>query len=82
MTWNDFFAYCLAHNVTVLDFWIFVALSVLGVALIVFSWVSWARIRKDKNMPDTASLLCAVALTAFIGPLLLMGLVHLIQFFI
>lgn len=82
MTWNDFLAYCLAHNVTETDFWIFVALSILGIALIIWSWVSWARIRKDKKISDIPSLLCAVMLTGFIAPLLLMGLVHLIQFFI
>ena len=82
LTWNDFLAYCLAHNVTERDFWIFVALAVLGVALIAWSWWSWATVRKEKNIPDTASLVCAIAITAFILPLLLMGLVHLIQFFI
>ena len=82
MTWNDFLAYCLAHNVTETDFWIFVALAVLGVALIVFSWASWARIRKEKNIPAHLSLVYAISLTAFISPLLLMGLVHLIQFFV
>ena len=81
MTWNNFLAYCLAHNVTEMDFWIFVALAVLGVILIVWSWVAWARIRKDKNIPAAGSLVCAISLTAFISPLLLMGLVHLIQFF-
>lgn len=82
MTWNDFLAYCLAHNVTETDFWIFVALAVLGVAIIAWSWRCWATVRKDKRIPDTASLVCAIAITAFISPLLLMGLVHLIQFFI
>lgn len=82
MTWNDFLTYCLAHNVTEMDFWIFVALAVLGVALIVFSWVVWVRVRKDKRIPDTAAFVCAFSLTVFILPLLLMGLVHLIQFFV
>ena len=74
MTWNDFLAYCLAHNVTEMDFWIFVVLAVLGVAIIVFAWRSWAVI--------PSALICAIVLTGFIGPLLLMGLVHLIQFFV
>ena len=82
MTWNDFLAYCLAHNVTEMDFWIFVALAVLGVALIVWSWSVWVRIRKDKTIPDAGAFICAAALTAFISPLLLMGLVHLVQFFV
>lgn len=82
MTWNDFLAYCLAHNVSETDFWIFVVLSILGTALIIFAWRTWAVIRKEKQFPDTAALFCAIVLTGFIGPLLLMGLVHLIQFFI
>lgn len=82
MTWNDFLAYCLAHNVTEIDFWIFVALAVLGVAIIIWCWVAWARIRKDKKIPDTGPLVCAISITVFISPLLLMGLVHLIQFFV
>ena len=82
MTWNDFLAYCLAHNVTEMDFWIFVALAVLGVAIIVFAWHSWAVIRKGKELPDAPALIRAIVLTGFISPLLLMGLVHLIQFFI
>ena len=80
MTWNDFLAYLSAHNVTEVDFWIFVALSIIGIIIIIFAWR--AVIRKDKELPDMAALICAVALTGFIGPLLLMGLVHLIQFFI
>jgi hypothetical protein len=82
MTWNDFLAYCLAHNVTEMDFWIFVALAVLGVAIIIWSWMVWARIRKDKDTPDTLAFVCAASLTAFILPLLLLGLVHLILFFV
>jgi hypothetical protein len=82
MTWNDFLAYCLAHNVTETDFWIFVALSILGIALIIWSWVSWARIRKKEKIRAEAILLYTIMLTASISPLLLMGLVHLIQFFI
>ena len=82
MTWNDFLIYLNAHNVTEMDFWIFVVLSILGVAIIVFAWHSWAVIRKEKVLPDAPALICAIVLTGFIGPLLLMGLVHLIQFFI
>lgn len=82
MTWNDFLTYCLAHNVTEMDFWIFVALAVLGVVIIVFAWHSWAVIHKEKELPDAPALICAIVLTGFISPLLLMGLVHLIQFFV
>lgn len=82
MTWNDFLVYLSAHNVTEVDFWIFVALSIIGIVIIIFAWRTWAVIHKEKELPDTAALLCAIALTAFIGPLLLMGLVHLIQFFV
>jgi hypothetical protein len=82
MTWNDFLIYLNAHNVTEMDFWIFVVLSILGVAIIVFAWHSWAVIHKEKVLPDASALICAIVLTGFIGPLLLMGLVHLIQFFI
>lgn len=82
MTWNDFLDYLNAHNVTEADFWIFVALSIIGIVTIIFAWHTWAVIRKENKLPDTAPLICAIALTGFIGPLLLMGLVHLIQFFI
>lgn len=82
MTWNDFIVYLSAHNVTEVDFWIFVALSIIGIFVIVFAWRSWAVIRRENKLPDTAPLLCAIALTSLIAPLLLMGLVHLIQFFV
>ena len=82
MTWNDFLVYLSVHNVTEMDFWIFVALSIVGIVIIIFVWHTWAVIHKEKELPDTAPLLCAIALTSLIGPLLLMGLVHLIQFFI
>lgn len=85
MTWNDFLAYCLERNVTERDFWIFVALGVLGVVLIVWRWSVWARVRKDKTLCDAvafSAFFYAAVITAFIAPLLLMGLVHLIQFFI
>lgn len=82
MTWNDFLAYLSAHNVTEMDFWIFIALSIIGIAIIIFAWHTWAVIHKGKELPDTAALICAIVLTGFIAPLLLMGLVHLVQFFI
>lgn len=82
MTWNDFLTYLNAHNVTAVDFWIFVALSIIGTLMIIFAWRVWVVIRKENKLPDTGPLICAIALTAFIGPLLLMGLVHLIQFFV
>lgn len=82
MTWNDFLAYLSAHNVTEIDFWIFIALSVIGIVIIIFAWHTWAVIRKENVLPDTAPFLCAIVLTGCIAPLLLMGLVHLVQFFI
>ena len=82
MTWNDFLTYLNAHNVTEFDFWIFVTLSIIGIVIIIFAWRVWAVIRKENQIPATAPLICAIALTGFIAPLLIMGLVHLIQFFI
>ena len=82
MTWNDFLIYLNAHNVTEMDFWVFVVLSILGIAIIVFAWRSWVDIHKEKVLPDALPLICAIVITGFISPLLLMGLVHLIQFFI
>ena len=82
MTWNDFLIYLNAHNVTETDFWIFVALSVIGIVILIFAWRSWAVIRRENKIPDGAAFFCAGVLTCVIAPLLLMGLVHLIQFFI
>ena len=85
--WNDFLDYCLQHNVTELDFWILFVAEIIGIALIIWSWVYAIRIDRQCRINDdnyNGSMLCfsiPVIITIVIGPYVVMGIVHVLQFF-
>ena len=59
--WNDFLDYCLQHNVTELDFWILFVAEIIGIALIIWSWVYAIRVDSQCRINDdnyNGSMLC------------------------
>lgn len=72
--------YLLQHNVTMLDFWIFVAGFILGAYILFYFWKRLIKEWKDTDKEINIMLLIANTLmTGFIGTLLLMGAVHFVQ---
>lgn len=76
------------RNVTERDFWIFVALGVVGVALIALSWIRAVRdVRYYREHGEGGEavwmrFLVPLVVTGFIGPLVALGLVNILYFFI
>lgn len=72
--------YLLQHNVTMLDFWVFVGLFIAGVAMVVYFWrgliKEWKGTPKEVNF---MALFLVLFMTGIIGTFLLMGAVHFIQ---
>ena len=87
-TWEGFLDYCLQRNVTERDFWIFVALGVIGFSLIVWSWIRAVQdVRYYRKHEEGGEAVCMRFLvpgvvTGFIGPLVAMGLVNVIYFWV
>lgn len=87
-TWEGFLEYCMQRNVTERDFWIFVALGVVGVALIALSWIRAVRdVRYYREHGEGREavwmrFLVPLVVTGFIGPLVALGLVNILYFFI
>lgn len=72
--------YLLQHNVTMLDFWIFVAGFILGAYILFYFWKRLIKEWKDTDKEINIMLLIAnTFMTGFIGTLLLMGAVHFVQ---
>lgn len=87
-TWEGFLDYCLQRNVTERDFWIFVVLGVIGVSLIVLSWIRAVQdVRYYRKHEEGGEAVCLRFLvpgvvTGFIGPLVTMGLVNVMYFWV
>lgn len=85
-TWNEFLAYCLQRNVTETDLLIFVVLGLVGLSLVVRAWVwafrSFKSFKREENSTDFLVFAIPTIVTAFVGPLLVMGLVNVAYFFI
>lgn len=72
--------YLLQHNVTMLDFWVFVAGFILSAYLLFYFWKRLIKEWKDTDKEINIILLIVNTLmTGFIGTLLLMGAVHFVQ---
>ena len=72
--------YLLQHNVTMLDFWVFVAGFILGAYILFYFWKRLIKEWKDTDKEINIILLIVTTLmTGFIGTLLLMGAVHFVQ---
>lgn len=85
-TWNDFLAYCLERNVTERDFWIFVILGIIGLIIIVWSWIRAVKVAKKykeiEGSYDFGFFIVPIMLTGFNGILIVMGLVNALYFFL
>ena len=72
--------YLLQHNVTLFDFWVFVAMFFFGLAMLTYFWRRLVKEWKDTPKEVNIMLLIVTALmTGCIGTYMLMGLVHFIQ---